>query len=207
MAGHALPRLFTEKGGRGFPYLAILDAEGNLLAKHFGQRTLEMFRETGRRAQAKAQVLLDLKAKAGQGDAAAIHAYLLAQLELGHLKLEEARRRADELANLSQEQTKKLRGLLADLEVEEIAAVRDETSIVEAGRKCFEMKRAGRVPIGAEAVQAFWFMILEYAEDRKDAVAFEEGLDALRSKFGADPRMSMTLQEKEAVLKKLKDRK
>lgn len=191
------------KGGRGFPYVAVLDAEGNLLAKHYGQRTLEMFRETARRAQAKAQSLQDLKARAEQGDAAAKHAYLLAQLELGHLALEAARRRADELADLSPEQTRRLHGLLADLEVAEIGAA----PAAEAGRRCFEMKRAGRIPIGDEAVQAFWFLILDYAESQKDAPAFEEGLTALKSRFGADPRMRKALQDKEAVLRKLKERK
>lgn len=58
------PKLLDEKGGTGFPYLALLDSRGFLIASHRGARTVEAFGRT----LVSARKLLELRPKADGGD-------------------------------------------------------------------------------------------------------------------------------------------
>jgi tetratricopeptide (TPR) repeat protein len=58
------PKLMEEKGGLGFPYMAILDSRGALIAAHRGARTVEAFGRT----LAAARKLVELRPKADGGD-------------------------------------------------------------------------------------------------------------------------------------------
>ena len=167
------------------------------MAKHQAQRTIAAFEETAK----KAQEFLEVKAKAEKGDGAAKYDYLLAQLELSQLKLEEAKKRAAELNELRADQKSRLDSLLLNLEVKETFSGK------EAGKKFVEMKNAGRIPTSDQEFSMFWHAILNHAEKEKDVVLFEEALTTLKTKFGNDKRKKKFLDEKEAVLQKLKEGK
>lgn len=200
--GDAHPDLLEEKGGKGFPYLAFLDDDGNVIATVEGPRTVAGFAESSKKAHA----FLELKAKAAKGDGQAKIDFLTARLELGQLKPADARKQIDALGKLTPEQKAKLDGLLADAEVMEIASTvtDDKATQKAAAEKFLAMKKAGRVPSGEQASQMFWILIMNLAEAEKDAATFEEGLKALKAKFGNDPNVAAFFKKKEATLKKLK---
>src|SRR5438876_5889172 len=129
-------QLLEEKGGEGFPYLIFMDSDGNTLAKHQGPRTATAFEETG----SKARTFLDLKAKAEKGDASVKIDFIMAQLELGQMKTGEAEVKIRETGGkVSPEQQKKLDGLLANAEIEQLLrSVKSEESKNDAAKKCYE---------------------------------------------------------------------
>ncbi len=197
--------LLEQKGGDGFPYLIFMDAEGNVLAKHEDQRDAEGFARTGKKAQA----FLELKAKAGKGDKAALIDLAIAQLELGHITAEEGQKKLAGLGTLSKAQQAKVDGLLAAAEVREAlkTVTREKETQLAAGQKFLEMKKAGRpAPEGDEA-QPYWILIMNYAEEHNDAGTFADALKALRAKYGDNPQAAPFFRAKEATLKELQDKK
>ncbi len=97
LRGDPYPNLMSEKGGRGFPHIVILDAEGNLLARHAAQRTPAELGNTVDRGRR----LLDLRSKGEAGDRGARLEFLEAALPEGILGDEEIERRRKELGALA----------------------------------------------------------------------------------------------------------
>ena len=195
------PQLLSEKGGTGFPYLAFLDAEGNVLAKHLGARDAAGFSATGKSATA----FVDLKKKAEKGDKAAQADLLVQQLELGHLSADDARQKMKEVA-LSAEQKAKVEALFADVEVREVlkGVTQDKATRVAAGKKFLEMKKAGKpAPAGDRELQGYWIFIMDAAEEGKDAKTFAEAFEALKQKYGPNmsPQFTKATEDRLAKLK------
>ena len=67
------------------------------------------------------------------------------------------------------------------------------------------MKKAGRIPTDEERMQPFWIFMMDYAEDKKEVATFEEALKALKEKFGGNPQAAKFFEQKEEILKKLKE--
>ena len=198
--------LLEAKGGEGFPYIIFMDSEGNLLAKHEGERTGAGFEQTG----SKAREFLDLKAKAAKGGPEVKIDFIVAQLELGHIKPGEAEVKLREAGGKpSAEQQKKLDGVLANSEVENLLrSIKSPDAKNEAARKLYDRYKAGKAAPTAEPwMPAYWNLILEHAESVKDAAAFEMSLTILKEKYGAVPQAQKYFQEKEASLKQLKEGK
>lgn len=204
LATEKYDQLLSEKGGNGFPYLVFMDSEGNVIARHEGSRDAAGFAETGKKAQA----FLDLQKKAAKGDRAAKIDLLIAQLELGHLKMDEAQGKLKELGELSKEQKAKVDGLLVGAEVQEILKTvkrGDKPSAIEAGKKFYEMNKAKRpAPMGDNEFQGYWILMMDYAESQKDAAVFEAGLEALKARYGSNIRAEFVRMNEER-LKKIKD--
>lgn len=194
--------LLQEKGGNGFPYLVFMDSEGNVLAKHEGARNAEGFEKSA----GKAAEFTALKKKAEEGDAAAKIDLLIAQLTLNHLKVEEAQKRLKELGDVPKDKQEKIAGMILNAEVNEIARTitKEKPTRLAAGKKYLEMKKAGRVPTADQEMQVFWILMMEFAENEKDAETYEAGLATLKAKFGGNPRTKKFFEEKEAALEKLK---
>jgi hypothetical protein len=192
--------LMGKKGGQGFPFLAFLNSEGSLIAVHGGPRTVKSFEATGARTAA----YLEVEKKADAGDAGAKVEMLLQQIELGRTTLKRGKGRLKEAGGeLSKEQQARLEALEATAEVSELAraAGRDPQKRAEAGKKCLEMKKAGRVPSGHWEKLTWWLLIMDCAEAAKDAPTFEEALKGLKDHVGDEPGVKKLLEEKEAVLK------
>lgn len=199
--------LLKEKEGAAFPYVAVLDAEGALVARHRGKRTASGLKEFGDKALA----YVEAKKKAAAGDKKAkIQADLVRlDLDLDRKKLEEAQAFVRDVGDLTAEQEKYVDGLLASIEVNELSTkTRGNVSAqVEAGGKCVEMKEAGRAPTDFTAVLGFWHLIGLRAESRRDAALYEEALGALRKTCGDDPFFANFLADKEKRLAALKEPK
>jgi hypothetical protein len=198
--------LLELKGGEGFPYLVFMDSDGNVLAKHQGDRSAEGFDATGEKVRA----FLALKAKAAKGDAAVKIEFIIAQLELGHIKPGEAESKLKETGGkLSPDQQKKFDAIRANSEIEELLrGVRNEETKNEAARKCYERLKAGKpAPTNDPWQVAYWNLVLEYAETKKDVAVFEQCFSFLKEKYGNLPQAKNYFQEKEAKLKELKGEK
>jgi hypothetical protein len=201
--GDTYPKLLSEKGGTGFPYLVFMDSDGNVLAKHEGQRGTAEFDKT---FEEKVKAFLELKKKAEGGDAPAKLELFEKQLALRHFKADEARKKMAELGELPADKKDKFNAQILSIEIADVFATvtRDKATRIAAGKKLVEFKKAGRIPSGEREVQSFWILIMDHAEAEKDAALFEEALKAMRDKFGANTRMAKFFEEKEAILAKLK---
>jgi hypothetical protein len=110
------PTLLTDMGFRGFPSLAVLDAEGNKLAEPAG-RSVASFEKTVKAA--KAYVELNAKAKAEPENDKLQKQLFFAELDLGKLDFDEAKQKAAELKSetFTEAEKKRLAAALANLEV------------------------------------------------------------------------------------------
>jgi hypothetical protein len=195
--------LLQKKGGRGFPHIVAMDADGNVLAEHEGPPTVAGFTQT----MAKAQTFIDLKKKAAGGDKAAQVELLLLQAERGHLPPEEIRKRMGQVA-LTDAQKAKIEGYLADADIRAVLETVNASPATQqaAGRKFLEMRKAGKpAPTGDQEAFAYWLLIMTFAESDKNTAAYEEALGALKTKLAGNPNAKKFLDDKEAVLKRLKE--
>lgn len=183
-----------------------LDSEGNVVAKHGGSRSVKAFDKSGTSIVA----YLELKKKATPDNKPGQIDVILMEIELAKITCDDGKAKLKDLGELSKDQQAKLDGLALNAEVMAIAKTvkrNDAQSGIDAGRKLFEMKKAGRIPPGETEQKSFWSLILTFAESEKDAAAFEEGLAALKKLHADNPYAKKFLDDKEAALKKLKEEK
>ena len=191
------PNLLQEKGGRGFPYLACMDAEGGVIAKHQGERTVAGFGKTLESAQS----FLDLRRKADAGDKTAVYDVLLFRLGMGSVAEPDVKKALGQDGELDKEQEARLQPLLVLNEYRAIQAAvtrNDPKSGQEAGRRYLEMKKAGRIPALTDETQHFWICMMDHAEAQKDAVLYQEALAVMKEKYGANPRSQKFFADHEA---------
>ncbi|MGH7163174.1 MAG: hypothetical protein ACREID_06805 [Planctomycetota bacterium] len=181
--------LLSEKGGRGFPFLCVLDAKGDVVVEHDGPRTVQGFRETG----GLAKRYVELKPKADGGDRSARIDFALLRARMGKLPLEECRKEISGLGDLTPEQRKTLDGLEADARVDEIL----KTSHAKA---FLELRAEGKIPVSFQRRSSFWATLLGYAEYAKDAGLYGEALEELRALHGDDPGAARFLAQAEEKL-------
>jgi hypothetical protein len=196
--------LLEAKGGTGFPHLAFLDAEGEVVAVHQGARTVAAFEETRNRATA----FLGLKKKAEAGDAAAKKEFLIAGVELGRMTLEDVDVKLKALGALTPDQASRLDAVRVNAEVLSMLqkTQRSRDSQLATGKAFLEMKKAGRpAPCGDQESILYWLLMMGYAEDVEDVATLEEGLRNLRPKIAEDPQAKAFIEGREAVIKRLKE--
>ncbi len=201
--GESHPDLLSELGGTGFPYLVFLDADGSVLVRHKGARTLEALKVSGE----KARGLMDLRRKAQAGDRDAGFEILLSKLEMGAVQPEALKAKLAVFGELSAGQKARLEPVVVTNEVRLVLASvngQDQGSLLAAGREFAAMKAAGRIPQGDGEAGVFWDLILLHAARQKDAALYEEGLDILKARFGAIPQHAKHLADCQAILDGLK---
>lgn len=111
------PDLLKEKGFTGFPTLAFMDDEGNVLAKP-ASRTVESYDKT----LSLVESVLSLKAKAEAGDTTVINALFVAELELGQIDYEDAKTRYAALEDVSDPDCIRIEAKLAKMEAKNLLA-------------------------------------------------------------------------------------
>ncbi|HTF56584.1 MAG TPA: hypothetical protein VK661_05050 [Planctomycetota bacterium] len=186
-----------------------MDAAGKVIANLEGERSVAGFQAM----MTSGKTFADLKAKAEKGDNAAKVEYFPKALRLGHFKLAEARKYLAGLKDVPVEGRKEIDGLFAGLEMKDILAPlyenRDQSKRKElqvaAGRKFWEMDKAGRIPSEEDDVRDFYALIVIAAEEDKNIPAFEKGLAQLKERFG--DKVKRFTDAKEEALEKLKAEK
>ncbi|MBI2923901.1 MAG: hypothetical protein HYY18_22815 [Planctomycetes bacterium] len=201
--GAPYDELLNEKGGRGWPFFAVLDADGTLLAKHGYDRSFDVAGFT--KTIEEGLELRTKRRKAENYDKGAAYDWLVAQLGFGQLKLDEAKKKVTALGKMTPERQAVLDPLIANLEVAEI----EKEQAMALGKKFLELKKAGKIPAEDRTRMRFWNGLLEYAEEQKDAVLYEEAMNgALEALVKAEPTMAQFVdrlrEEYELKLRKLK---
>jgi hypothetical protein len=200
--GEKEANLLQQKGGQGVPHIVFLDAEGEVIAVHEGDRTAESFSETG----LKARAFLTLKAKADKGDTSIKVEYFIARLDLGRIKGAEAEKELRELGTLTPEQQAKVDATLLEAVIqEEIEHLQDKDGQIAAGRKFNEMRKAGKIlPATSKGFGSYWDTIMAYAESEKDVTLFEEALRTLKEKYAHHPQAMDHLKDCEKRLDEIR---
>lgn len=188
VASDSHQRLLAEKGGRGFPYLAFLDADGDVMAKQpYDKFTVDGFLQT---LAAEVPEYRALKKKAQSGDKTAAVELLMKQVEFAAIGVQDCNAAIEKLGkDLTQEQLGKLenRRNAAELEAA-IEAAGARTKLAKAGPAVLELKKAGHVPTDEQAFTLYRRVLLDYAEQQKDVQLFEEILETLRKRYAGNER-------------------
>lgn len=199
--GEPYPDLLSEMGGRGFPTIKFLDAEGGILGEPAG-RSIESFEATlGTIDECAA-----LEAKADRSEEEEVRLFN-AQLELGQLSFEEASARSKGLKGLSDEQRAELDSRLTAMEVEAIfSAIKSEDDVPAAVDKVVAMAKQGRGPTGQGRIPfQFWMMTAGWAKENSDVDLFEMAYEGIKKVVGDNPRAAQMLGEMQADLDAMRD--
>lgn len=184
-----------------------MDKDGTVLIEHQGPRTVDGFEETGKKAQEN----LELRKKADAGDKDAKIKVVLSDLEHGRIKADDAKKKLEGI-ELTTEQKRSFEASLANGEIRDIVDSYHPTdkasadkARAEIGEKFAERHAAGKpAPTGDREIQMYWTILMAHAEKKKDAKLYEEGLDALKAKFGSKPQAKQALAKMEKTLEELK---
>jgi hypothetical protein len=196
--GEKYPTLLSEKGGRGFPYVVVMDAEGDVLAKHQGPRTVEGFRATVGRAKD----FQDLLARDDLTPEEQVDLFFM-RLDLGHFDLETVRAEAEKLGELDEETQARVDDAILAMEISANAPQRRE-DLAKSGKIYAEWYAKGKAPSEGRPLETFFVCILEYAYEQGDATLFEDALGKLRDAFGSNPRAAGFFQRQDQRLAELK---
>lgn len=169
--GEPYPRLLREKGGRGFPHLVFLDADGDVIATQ-RERTVASFRQThGACLRFRA-----LQERLAAGDTTVRPDLLIARIEMRGITFEKAERALAELGEVPAGKRARLAALMLNLEVRDARRqARTPKQAVAAGERFRKMWDAGRVPTG-DAASSFFFLIMEAAFANGDAATYARAL-------------------------------
>ena len=190
--------LLKEKGGRGFPYLVFMDAEGEVIAKQGGRTVTALEKSVG-----ALDVLAKLKNTDLTKDKSAAAASFIARLQLGKIEYADAKEEAATL-ELSEKQKAGVNAEFTNMEAMEIyQTARKERDFASLGSKYKKMFDAGRIPTGNLA-GFFWNQLLNYAMKEKDAELFGKALDPFKKLNSKNERAKPMLEWYDAVHAALK---
>lgn len=199
--------LLSRKGGTGFPYFVVLDAQGELLAQHNGPRTVEGFQAT----VAKGQEFLDLVAKAEAGDEQAQIELAMVEAELGRIDYEAAKKRL-EGRTLTAEQSARLERLrLKSVVMEHLAKLQgaprgDATALNAAGEAFYPFLAAGATPeSGTMEANVFLQVLAGWTENLEDVAKLEKIHAYLKAELAGNERAKPFLDGLATRIRDLKD--
>jgi hypothetical protein len=195
--GEPYPTLLQDKGFRGFPSLAFMDAEGEVIHTQ-GDRSVAGFQ----RSFTALDVLAKIDEKAAADDPAAATKLFLAKLALDKFEFEAAVAERAKLTAVTDEEALEIEEMLTNLEVQHVMkeAGRDRAA---AGKRFAAMYADGKVPTGF-AARAFFSAIMAHAEAEGDADLFEQAMDAMKEALDHDPRYKRYYDEWAKTLEKLR---
>jgi hypothetical protein len=190
--------LLEEKGGEGFPYIVFMDADGNVLSKHEGGRTVDAFEKS----RQDVDIYYKAKSAAAKGDKAAEADVVLSEIDFGILTKEAGEAKLKGL-KLKPEQEKRRAQVFYNAEV------KDLVSGAALGKRFYDDLKAGKKPTKDDLLGPYYQNIMTYGEQAKKADVFEAGFKGLRafyeSNYGADnPQVRNWVQAQEAALEKLR---
>jgi hypothetical protein len=193
--------------GKAWPWFAFLDSSGDLIYALRPTPMLEAFTEAGERVTSYVEV----GRKAQKGGDAEKRDLVIAALDLGRIKVDDALARLEKLGALTASQKKAFAQAESNAFISEIANSTDPTdkeAIHEAGRKFTEHRKAGKpLPSSIGDFQSYWIAILGFAVEEKDAALYEEGLKLLKERFGKEPLAKPFFDSCDKTLAELKAEK
>jgi len=188
--GEPRPGLMHELGLAVHPTLCYLDAEGKLITVQ-REQTLGAIAGTGQKVKA----LIDARAAARKGGAAAEKALFLAELDLDLLVADQIRARLPSI-QLSDAEKVDVDRKFVDAEI--VALIRQSSALgtAEVGRRIAAMHAAGRLPSERYAF-SFWGWVLGHAATTKDGALADQAFTELtrRESPSKDPRRNTQTRE------------
>ncbi|MBK8974516.1 MAG: hypothetical protein IPM29_01180 [Planctomycetes bacterium] len=170
-------QLLSQKGGSGFPYLAFLDADGNVIAKP-GGRSVEAFQTALDEDVAQWYALVS---RAEQGDEDAKRDLFVRRVELQHFDDVEAARAMMAGLGLDEATTARLDQALTEQEFGAILGkLAGPEDAAEGGRLVAEMRAKGRIARGSTAFY-YWFLLGTHAAETKNVELLEEVVETMES--------------------------
>ena len=175
--GRKHDRLLAQKGFRGFPSIAVLDANGDVIAKELKSRDVAGFEGLAQAATG----FLELKKKAAGGDREAQIDFAIARTSLGHIDYEDLQEILEPFGKLTTEQQKQVMGFEANEKVGKVLAPyrrmranKEETA--EIGEKFAELYKASLIPTDGKLSGQFWNYLSTYAQTSGNADLLESCL-------------------------------
>jgi hypothetical protein len=190
--GEPVPNLLTDTGGRGFPYLVWLDADGGVLAPQpYEKFSVGGFRDTLENAVAANRAL---KAKAAS-DASARADWLLKLGEWGALSAADADAGLADLAKtLTDEQRAKLENRRNNAELIDAvnaalgSGARSMEAYAKAAPAVLKLRAKGHVPTDETGFTLFRNVLIQHAKQTKDVKLFREVLEMVRTRYAANDK-------------------
>lgn len=180
--------LFKEKGFRGFPSFCVMDANGDIVAKHVGSRDVAGFQKTLR----KGETFISLREEAKNGDALAAMKLFVAQLELGQMNFASASLRFELHAGAMPERLRReARSHLNTLLFNEVQEQLRASLRMSENRADYlaryestmtDLFRANRLPAGSAAYSVL-STVLQSARKKKDAELYAKALEVFKARF------------------------
>ncbi len=172
--------LLARVGGRNWPALFILDQQGQVVARHKGERTSANFKRLLDQAADNSNRLVELRQAQESGSGRAAASLLVLELDLGRVAPLAAYVRLARVTNLPAERRLELFAKIVKHEVGaiQITATNDHASQVAAGERFATMIREDRIPAAKDAL-FFWYFAAVYAEEAKDAVLMNRAVAGL----------------------------
>jgi hypothetical protein len=91
---------------------------------------------------------------------------------------------------------------------ETLKGIEGEDQAKAAGKKFYDLHKAGKAgPTGEQAIQPYYILMMNAADELKDAATFEAALKILKDKFGGLPQAKKFFEAKEKRLEELKAEK
>lgn len=193
--------MLRDYGGRGFPTLLFLDADGKKLTEP-GGRDVASFAATGK----SLAELSDLKTRIEKGEKGLEGKLLAAELALGSVDYPAAKERLAKIKKLDKATKAKIAKLMIDAEVTHLFASvgRDREKAMAAGERCVAMLKEGRVPEGRAAGQ-FWNGVMQWADSKQDAEIFEKAVNWAKAQYADEPRAKSYLENLDKKLAEMKE--
>ena len=92
--------------------------------------------------------------------------------------------------------------------LETVKSLESEADAKAAGKKFYDLQKAGKpAPTSEQAIQPYFILGMNTAEELKDAAVFEGNLKALKAKFADNPQAKKFFEAKEKKLEELKAEK
>lgn len=170
--------MLGDVGGNAFPTFVFLDAEGEVLGKHNGGRSAAAFHSTR-------QAVVDMlaaKKKVDAGDESAQAALLIAEIKLGKVDLDGAKKGYEELDEVTDAEEAAILDLINGLEFGDMMAKlrRRQLKPEEFHASVLEMLENGRAPTGEEGSRDFWYYgVMPAALQKEDADLAKRALKTL----------------------------
>ncbi|MDA1259264.1 MAG: hypothetical protein O3A20_01435, partial [Planctomycetota bacterium] len=177
--------LLKDKGFGGFPSLAFMDAEGNLIAKQ-SDRSVKGFQTT----LVAVTNFQDLQSRVKKGEKGLDFTLFVAEWDLGMLDYDKAKARVEGMGKLKDEQRVQAKQIVQDAEVLQLAsAARSDEAADSAGRRFHEMLEAGYRP-GERAARSFWGLLARWADVNEKISSLEQAVEWMSKFYADEPRMA-----------------
>lgn len=190
--------MLGKKGGTGFPYLVFLDADGEIISKYQGNRSVDSFKQTGEKAKAFAST----RAKAEKGDRKAKIEFLTLLGETGSSNYTKAKELAAGLGDLQGADRKRVNDALFNIEYYDLLAQTADKKVKtnEMHDRVVAWFDKKTIPTAPDAIVSFFNVLALHAGEKPDIDLYKKIRDALTPRAKDDPRLATILKNVEAKI-------